>query len=60
MPTTSGIDRAECPFPIQFLAEVIISSVMAQRQGIREKQRNKGYGFNQHLKHNVYCAQFPE
>lgn len=60
MPTTGRIDRAECPFPIWFLVEVIISSVMAQRQGTREKQRNKGCGFNQYLKHNVYCIQFSE
>ena len=47
-------------FPLQLLVEVIPSSVMAQREEIREKQKNKSYGFNQYLKYNDYGIQFPE
>lgn len=60
MPTASRINRIKCPFPVQFLVEVTLSSEMAQRQRIREKPRNKGYCFHQYLKHNVYGIQFPE
>lgn len=60
MPTASRINRIECPFAVQFLVEVTLSSVIAQRQRIREKPRNKGYCFNQYLKYNFYDLQFPE
>lgn len=45
----------ECPFPVQCLVEVM-NSVMAQIHRFREKQKTKGYGFNQHLEHNGYCT----
>lgn len=60
IPATIATGRVECPIPVVSGQELITSSVTAQRQGIKEKQRNKGYGFNQQLKPSVYFLQFPE